>query len=180
MYTLKTWHAQDSHLLFFHPSALWPSPSLDFSADLAGRNSRRWLQIEHLIQTAIMVKYNLLQPAIVGAAVLGFIAPAFGVPAQAGKNSIFIIPTLPSLLELNARSTLRKRDSFTQLGRMTATETFKVLLSTNTQTKTTIRKLKGRSQLEVCASPPKILRPSHVDLDRDSNWEACNIQSPRS
>jgi len=64
-----------------------------------------------------MVKYNLLQPAIVGAAVLGLIAPAFGVPAQAGKISISIIPTLPSLLELNARSTLRKRDSFTQLGR---------------------------------------------------------------
>jgi hypothetical protein len=96
----------------------------------------------------------LLQPAIVGAAVLGIVAPAFGVPAQAGKSSSFITPILPSLLELNARSTLSKRDSFTQLGYMAATETIKELLCTNTQTKTTVRKLKGRSQLEVCASPP--------------------------
>lgn len=93
-----------------------------------------------------MVKYNLLQPAIVGAAVLGLVAPAFGVPAQAEETPISITPTLPSLLELNARSTLSKRDSFTKLGRMAATETIKVLLSTNTQTKTAVRKLKSRSQ----------------------------------
>lgn len=181
MYTLKTWHAQDSHLLFFHPFDLWPSPSLDFPADLARRNSRRWLQIEHLIQTAIMVKYNLLQPAIVGAAVLGLIAAAFGVPAQAGKISISIIATLHLCLSLMPDRPSGRETPAPSLGaahdrhrNYHGAVVHKHTNEDHHQGTQGQKSVGGMRFTAINRTPePCGFRPRR-------NWGACNIQSPRS